>query len=182
MATYSEKDGYTVDDLLHFGYGHLDTARVLFDDDPAFLDSAGYLAHLGAEIVLKAWHLMWFGQFDNTHDLIRLFNALKIRDSTLDIGAEPEAFLTELDRFYLLRYPRRKDGPVEVGSDHLNQLDALLDALWKQFPKELIETYEKINRTKKGGRVLMQKKIDAEATRPNNIVKKIEPRAAASSR
>lgn len=181
MTTYSAKDNYTVEDLLHFGYGHLDTARALFDDDPAFLDSAGYLAHLGAELLLKAWHLAWFGQFDNTHDLIGLFNALKKKDSALDIGTENEEFLTALDKFYLLRYPRRKDGPVEVGSNHLNQLDALLDELWRQFPKELIETYEKIDRTKKGGRVLMRKKIDAEAN-PSNTVEKDGPKEAHPSR
>ena len=79
----------------------------------------------------------------------------------LDIGAENEAFLNELDKFYLLRYPRRKDGAVEVGSDQLTPLDALLHRLWKAMPKELVETYEKIDRTKKGGRVLMKKRIES---------------------
>lgn len=158
---YTEKDGYSIEDLLHFGYGHVDAARALFRSDPAFLDSAGYLAHLGVELVLKAWHLAWFGQFDNTHDLIELFAALKKKDGALDIGAENEAFLTKLDKFYLLRYPRRRAGAVEVGSDHREPLDALLDALLKAMPKELIEGYEKLDRTKKGGRVLMKKKIEA---------------------
>lgn len=157
---YTAKDGYTIADLLHFGYGHVDAARALFEDDPAFLDSAGYLAHLGVELVLKAWHLAWFGQFDNTHDLVELFGTLKKKDASLHIGAGNEVFLKELDKFYLLRYPRRKGGAVEVGSDQLEPLDALLDALWKAMPKELVETYEKIDRTKKGGRILMKKKIE----------------------
>ena len=156
---YTAKDGYTIEDLLHFGYGHVDAAHTLFEDDPAFLDSAGYLAHLGVELLLKAWHLLWFGQFDNTHDLVALFECLKKKDSKLSIGSDSEAFLKELDKFYLLRYPRRKDGAVEVGSDQLKQLDALLDGLWKAMPKELVETYEKIDRTRKGGRILMKKKI-----------------------
>ena len=159
---YTAKDGYTIEDLLHFGYGHVDAARALFSDDPAFLDSAGYLAHLGVEVALKAWHLAWFGEFENTHDLVELFDALKKKDKSLDIGSDNEAFLAQLDKFYLLRYPRKKGDAVEVGSDQLKHLDALLDALWAKMPKELIETYEKLDRTKKGGRVLMRKKIAEE--------------------
>jgi len=155
---FTSADGYTVEDLLHFGYGHFDAARALFQADAAFLDSAGYLAHLGVELVLKAWHLAWFGQFDNTHDLVELFDALKNKDGALDIGGENQRFLSELDKFYLLRYPRQKDGPVEVGSDQLEHLDALLEALWKVMPKQLVEIYEKIDPTMKGGRILMKKK------------------------
>ena len=154
---YTIQDGYTVEDLLHFGYGHVDAARALFEDAPAFLDSAGYLAHLGVELLLKAWHLAWFGKFDNTHDLVELFNELKEIDASLNIGADNEKFLSQLDEFYLLRYPRRKKGPVEIGSEHLEHLDVLLDALWGSMPTELVGIYEGIDRTKKGGRVLMKK-------------------------
>lgn len=156
---YTARDGYTVEDLLHFGYGHIDAGRALFDDDPAFLDSAGYLTHLGVELVLKAWHLAWFGHFDNTHDLISLFDALRQQDKSIDIGSDNLKYLAELDTFYLLRYPRRKDGPVEVGSDQKELLNAFLDALWEQMPKELLDAYEKIDHATKGGRVLMKKKI-----------------------
>lgn len=175
MATFSAKDGFTVEDLLHFGYGHVDAARTLFEGDPAFLDSAGYLAHLGTEVVLKTWHLLWFGQFDDTHDLVRLYDELKRKDNSLNIGAEHEAFLAELDKFYLLRYPRRKKGAVEVGSDQLTHFDALLNALWDKSPKELIDTYEKLDPTRKGGRVLMKKKVVAEPNPPNNTVERDGP-------
>jgi len=47
---------------------------------------------------------------------------------------------------------------VEVGSDQLEHLDALLEALWKVMPKQLVEIYEKIDPTMKGGRILMKKK------------------------
>lgn len=153
---YSVKNGYTIEDMLHFGYGHIDAARKLFGDDPAFLDSAGYLAHLGVELVLKAWHLSCFGHFDNTHNLIDLFVALKEKDRSLNIGTDNEMFLSELDEFYLLRYPRCKNGPIEVGTEQLKPFDALLDSLWAEMPKELVETYEKINLSKKGGRTLMK--------------------------
>lgn len=168
MTTYSAKDGFTVEDMLYFGYGHVDAARTLFEDEPALLDSAGYLAHLGTELILKAWHLQWFGQFDNTHDLVCLYTRIKETDNSLNIGAHNEAFLAELDRFYLLRYPRRKEGPVEIGSNQLAHFDTLHDALWERFPKELRDSYEKLDLTRKGGRVFMKKKIATEPSPPEN--------------
>jgi hypothetical protein len=60
----------------------------------------------------------------------------------------------------LLRYPRKKDGPVEVGSDMLAQFNELLDALWLVFPEEIVNIYQKIDPNQKGGRRLMRKKID----------------------
>lgn len=147
---------------MHFGFGHVDAARALFEGgDSAFIDSAGYLAHLGTEVVLKAWHLHCFGEFPTIHNLVEIYEQLKTRNNFLVIGVKNEEFLAELDRFYLLRYPRRNRGPVEVGSDQLPQFDALLDALWQSFPNELVEIYNKIDPTRKGGRRLMEKKVDA---------------------
>ena len=170
MTSFSAKDDFTVGDMLHFGYGHIDAARTLFEDDPAFLDSAGYLAHLGTELILKAWHLLWFGQFDDTHDLVRLYTHIKKNDNSLNIGADNEAFLSELDKFYLLRYPRRKKGPVEIGSNQLTHFDALHDALWEKFPIELKDSYETLNLARKGGRVFMKKKVATEPNPPENPV------------
>jgi len=161
MATFSTEDGYTIEDMMHYGFGHVDAARALFESDPAFLDSAGYLAHLGTEVVLKAWHLHCFGEFRDTHDLVEIYRQLKNRNNSLDIGVKNEEFLAELDRFYLIRYPRRNKGPVEVGSDQLPQLDAFLNALWQNFPNELVEIYNKLDHARKGGRLLMKKKVDA---------------------
>jgi hypothetical protein len=157
--TFSINNGFTVEDMLHFGYGHIDAARALFEDDTAFLDSAGYLAHLGTEIVLKSWHLHIFGQFKDMHKLLDLYNELKAHDNKINLGASNEAFLKELDNFYLLRYPSRNKGPVEVGGDTLIAFNNLLDSLWDLFPEEIIEIYEKLDPTKKGGRVLMARKI-----------------------
>ena len=161
MATFSEKDGYTVSDLLHFGFGHVDAARSLFQDDPAFFDSAGYLAHLGTELVLKAWHLLWFSEYADTHDLATLYKKIKEKNDAVSVSASSEEFLSELQNFYQLRYPCRAKGPVEVGSDHLEKFNNFLDDLWAKLPSEMVEVYEKLDRTRKGGRVLMRKKIDA---------------------
>jgi HEPN domain-containing protein len=158
MKTYTKNDGFTVEDMLHFGYGHIDAACALFNDDSAFLDSAGYLAHLGTEVLLKAWHLHLFGQFKNTHNLTTLYDELKAHDSKIDIGAKNVAFLRELDEFYSLRYPPRREGPIEVGSDMLAQFNELLASFWQLFPDEIVEIYNRISPTKKGGRILMEKK------------------------
>ncbi len=159
---YTLQDGYTVEDMMHFGFGHIDAAITLFKDDAAFLDSAGYLAHLGVEIVLKAWWLHQFKYFEDIHKLSELkdkLSELQNGNNVLTIDTKHEKFLTELDKFYMLRYPRRQEGPIEVGSDHLPQLEELIAALWQVFPQDLIDIYNSIDQTKKGGRVLMSKKI-----------------------
>jgi hypothetical protein len=159
VKTFSVNDGFTIDDMLHFGYGHIDAARALFESDTAFFDSAGYLAHLGTEVVLKSWHLYIFGFFKDEHKLQKLYGDLKAHDNKIDLGNENDKFLKELDEFYSLRYPRKKQGPIEIGLDTLNTFDKLLDSLWKLFPDELIDICNKIDPTKKGGRVLMAKEI-----------------------
>lgn len=92
--------------------------------------------------------------------MVEVYRQLKTRNSALNIGTRNEEFLAELDKFYLLRYPRRTLGPVEVGSDQLPQFDALLDAIWKSFPTELVEIYKRLDASRKAGRVLMEKKVD----------------------
>jgi len=156
MKTFTKEDGFTVEDMLHFGYGHVDAAFALFKDDAAFFDSAAYLGHLGTEVVLKAWHLHAFGQFKNIHKLATLYDELKSHDNKIDLGTKNETLLKELDGFYSLRYPRKKGGPIEVGSDMVKQFEELLDSLWQLFPNEMIEIYNRLNHTKKGGRVLME--------------------------
>ena len=93
---FSIEDGYTVEDMLHFGYGHVDASRKLFMDDPEYLDSAGYLLHLGVEVVFKSWHLFLFEKFDSTHDLMGLYKKLKDTDQSIDIGEDNEKFLADI--------------------------------------------------------------------------------------
>lgn len=158
MKIFTKENGFTVEDMLHFGYGHVDTAFALFKDDAVFFDSAGYLGHLGTEVVLKAWHLHVFSQFKNVHKLVILYDELKSHDNKINLGTKNETFLKELDGFYSLRYPRKKEGPIEVGSDMVKQFEELLDSLWQLLPDEMIEIYNRLDPTKKGGRILMEKK------------------------
>lgn len=71
---FTEKQGYSPRDLFHFGIDHLESGRILYTQGPASsFDSAGYLAHLGIELLLKAWHLHQFKRFENEHSLVKLY-------------------------------------------------------------------------------------------------------------
>jgi hypothetical protein len=40
--------------------------------------------------------------------------------------------MLELDTFYLLRYPRRNEAAIEIGSSHLQPLEALVNCSYKE--------------------------------------------------
>jgi hypothetical protein len=50
---FSRSDGYTEQDLLQSATDHLASARRLFEGGPRCFDSAGYLSHLGIELILN---------------------------------------------------------------------------------------------------------------------------------
>jgi hypothetical protein len=156
---FTETDGYSVRDLLHFGVDHLESARILFGRGASCLDSAGYLSHLGLELLLKAWHLHQFKSFENKHDLIGLYEPLKPYLDGKPFSTEQEVLLRTLDSYYELRYPRQHD-PIETGNDDWLPIEQLLDTLWDQMPAALSSVLFEIVPTKKGGRVLMEKKVD----------------------
>ena len=157
MLTFSEKNGFTVVDLLQFGFSHADAACFLFNEDLAFIDSAGYLAHLGVELILKAWHLQLFGKYEPTHDIVELHKKIQQEEAVACISSDSEEFLVKLQTFYELRYPRRGKGPVEVGTEDLKTFQIFLNELWNQLPDEMIKIYNQIDSIKKGGRILMKK-------------------------
>jgi HEPN domain-containing protein len=157
---FTEADGYSVRDILHFGVDHLESARILFGQGANCLDSAGYLSHLGLELLLKAWHLHQFKSFENKHDLVGLYGCLKPYLDGTPFSTEQEDFLRQLDSYYELRYPRQHD-PIETGTDDWVLIDKLLDTLWAQMPEELLSVLSEIvGLSEKGGRVLMKKKVD----------------------
>jgi HEPN domain-containing protein len=166
MSVFSTKDGYRVDDMLQFGLAHVSAACVLFNKSASYYDSAGYLAQLGVELILKAWHLHSFGEFHDKHNLIALYDELIAKDASIKIGAKHVRFLKELDTFYLLRYPRRNEGAIEIGSDHLQPVEALVEAVLAMYAETAKQIIKRIDPTKKGGRVLMKRKISASPARP----------------
>lgn len=159
VKRFTEADGYSVRDILHFGVDHLESARILFGQGANCLDSAGYLSHLGLELLLKAWHLHQFKSFENKHDLVGLYGCLKPCLDGKPFSVEQNGLLQKLDSYYELRYPRQH-APIETGTDDWLPIEELLDTLWDQMPKELSSVLFEIVPTKKGGRVLMKKKFD----------------------
>ncbi len=73
---FTKKDGYNEKELLQYAIDHLKSARVLFEKHYDLYDSAGYLSHLGIEMILKAMLLNRKGEFPGVHKLKFLFESL----------------------------------------------------------------------------------------------------------
>jgi hypothetical protein len=155
---YSLNDGYTVEGLLQSGFDHLDAAYELFDSSYRFLDSAGYLAHLGIEIILKGYILHMFGEFDKEHSLAKLCAKICEKDHIFLSDSSSKEFIPKFDLFFELRYPHpeRSDGRVEVGGDMVPDIKSLENSIWNALPEQLCACYEKIDHTKKNGGRLMR--------------------------
>jgi len=67
-------DEYQVVDLLQAAIDHLASAKALFERGPRCYDSAGYLAHLGFELIFKAVLLQTACRFPDTHSFSTLFS------------------------------------------------------------------------------------------------------------
>ena len=158
---FKKEDGYTEKDLLHFGYDHIDTALALLKNAHyACYDSAGYLLQLGFELILKAWHLHEISYFKDVHDLNKLITELKDEGCSIDFDGNEQKTIDTISEFYNLRYPRRVEGTVEIGSEQAIEFENLLDSLWQKLPSELISAYNEIDRNRKDGRILMRKAIE----------------------
>lgn len=159
MKMYTTNDGYRAPDLLQAGFDHLDAAYELFELNPRFLDSAGYLAHLGLELVLKAYLLHLKGAFKDTHSLQSLVKDIRELNPKFILQSPTEPFLRELDTFYGLRYPQPEVAKrAEVGSDMVPDIKALEHAVWADLPEELRAVYGAVDHTRKSGRILMRKR------------------------
>lgn len=155
---FKKEDGYKEEDLLHFGFDHIDTGiELLKNGHHGSFDSAGYLIQLGLELVLKSCHLHILGFFKDEHNLNTLINGLKENGCVFTFETKEKELINTVNDFYLLRYPRRVEGSIEIGSDQVDEIDSLLETIWNQLPDELIKLYEEIDRTKKDGRQLMEK-------------------------
>jgi len=160
---FKRTDGFEPEDFIHSGIDHVNAAESLFKASPSFFDSAGYLVHMGFELILKAWHLEAFGEFCGIHSLQDLAQQLQKKGQKkgqkLNLLKEETEALEIADKYGELRYPNPKKG-VEVGSDDWNKLDALLNRIWEQTPTAFDGYFQSIDPTRKGGRVLMERKIE----------------------
>lgn len=159
---YHRHQGYKEEDLLQSGLDHLRSAKILFDKNPLCYDSAGYLCHLGIELILKACLLHHQDSFPGIHKLIGLYKQLKT--VKIKLNPEQENNLNKLDDFYHLRYTSPTN-PVSIGDEHWLSVASVFEAIIKLLPdslKDLIKEHAKKSMPlEKGGRILM--------TKPKNI-------------
>jgi len=158
IKIYYRYEGYTEEELLKSGLDHLRSAKILFDKNPLCYDSAGYLCHLGIELVLKACVLNHQDSFSGIHKLMDLYEILKA--AGIKMKPKQENDLKRLDQFYHLRYTSPKK-PVSIGDEDWHSVWSVFKAIKNYLPsslKSFINDYAKKSiPLKKGGRILMVK-------------------------
>ena len=157
--TFTAADGLIPGDLIHCGLDHLTAARLLFGSEPGHFDAAGYLAHIGVELLLKGWLLETTHQFRDTHQLSNLYVQLVSEAGAPPLDTNQSALLAVLDQYAALRYPNRKQ-PTGIGNENWPEIEALIGHLLRSMPKSIEEAIAQIDPVKKAGRVLMKKPID----------------------
>jgi hypothetical protein len=168
---FTKEQGYRPIDLLHAASDHLFAANVLFSisgffravgvldvdvEAPRCLDSAGYLSHLGIELLLKAFLLNVIGNFRDDHSLTNLLRALEANGVKFTLNEEQVATVKQLDQFYHLRYPQTV-GSLSVGDLDWPAIHSLFSALGDRLPEKLQRDLINLDRTRKFGRVLMRR-------------------------
>lgn len=156
---FTVDDGLAPIDLLRNAFDHFGAAAKLFASSPSFFDSAGYLAHIAFELVLKAWLLQVAGQFVDSHSLRKLYDELVESHGAPALSPEQVDVLTLLDKYTQLRYPNRND-PTEVGTEDLPAIEVLMQFIYERLPDKLLLELDRIDVFRKGGRALMKKKIE----------------------
>jgi len=149
-------------DLVHCGVDHIFAAKELFLKSPSYYDSAGYLAHIGVELLLKALLLETSDSYEGTHNLSRLYDTLVSEDHVEELDPPMLGTLKLLNDYEELRYPNI-NAPTEVGGDDWSGIEALAETIWNSMPRSIAWELEKLNdpsehtHVKKSGRVLMRK-------------------------
>lgn len=150
---YSYEDGYSYIDLYQYGIDNLNSADVLFKYGPEYFDSAGYLCHLGFELILKSLCLYSNRYFEGEHDLK---NIVKLVDKIITFDKQKKRVLNVINTYKELRYPNRNN-PTEVGIDDLPSIHMLKAYIIDNIPTNMKKELEKLSVLNKGNRVLMYK-------------------------
>lgn len=136
VKKFLKEDGWSTTDLLQAARFHLASAEVLFEESLFYYFSAGYLGHLGIELILKAFLLHFTGHFPNEHDLQKLMNQIQSVKKDLRLDADHSKILAHINQFKSMRYPEPKD-PIEIGYDDWMAIQHLVTALISIMPPEL---------------------------------------------
>ena len=159
---FSREDGFEELDLLQYGLDHLSAASVVLQEFPMGLDSAGYLCHLGFELILKAELLSESGRFPDDHNLENLARRVEEAGFQIELSESQQSLLNKLDQFYTLRYPNRS-APVSIATTDFQSLLELQDHLLDHLPTQCraaignMPNADSEGRLKKGGRYIMFK-------------------------
>jgi len=155
MEKCTRDQGFTEISLLQYGLDCLEAAEDLFfGKKSGSIDPAGYLAQLGIELLLKAWHLHLFDEFEKEHGINKLYSDLTAKNNKLSLDDIHQKYLKRLSKFYDLRYPNINK-PIRVGHDDWEKIQNLLYAIGDKMPESLHNEIKKIDPTEKGGRVLL---------------------------
>ena len=162
MRTFRRTEGYREEELIRAAIDHLEAAQRLFSTNPSWFDSAGYLSHLGLELLLKACLLAVNDEFPNEHSLERLVRQLADAGFYVDLARGRIELIQRLDKLYHLRYPRPLD-PVEIGNEDWDVVEQTSFAIVDRMPDSLKNLFEGIRRPEKGGRVLMRRRVESKS-------------------
>ncbi len=161
VRTLTLGDGLIPVDLLHSGICHIEASKLIFKANPYFYDSAGYLAHMSAELLLKAWLLQEAQKFKAIHNLSELYQELVDAHGAMPLSAEHERVLGLLDVYEQLRYPNR-DKPTEVGDGDWPAIEAFIHYLYSCLPSSLHDALDQVKPFEKDGRELMRRRIETQ--------------------
>lgn len=162
MKQCDRADGFSENALLHSAADHFHAAETLFKHCPRCFDSAGYLAHLGLELLLKTCILHKTDRFPKEHDLWRLIKRLRGLGLKVELELTDEMTIDKLNSYFELRYPNPKE-PKEIGDEDWPPIKRLVESLCHQIPEPLqteirkLQIMFKSQRITKGGRVLVKK-------------------------
>ena len=154
---FSTADGLVPADFAHCALDHVTAAHALFETNPSHYDSAGYLAHIGVELLLKSWLLQAAGQFAGIHNLQLLYKELVANHGAPALDQAQLEVLATLDQYEQLRYPNPKQ-PTEVGDEDWPRIEALVGFICRAMPQQVPEALEQVVPGHKAGRVLMRKR------------------------
>lgn len=159
IKLFTAADGYEVKDLIQSGIDHLYAAEVLRQTAFSCFDSAGYLAHLGLEVLLKSLLLYARRSFPAEHSLLMLFDQLVVSIPQLAHSLEPY-LLSTFEQFNELRYPR-PSAPIRIGTEDFLRLESAVPKFLLMTPRGWLAEFFAIEGRLKGGRILMVRKISA---------------------
>ena len=157
MRVFRISDGFKPSDLLKSAIDHLRSANLLFDRNPICFDSAGYLSHLGLELILKSILLSKTEEFPAIHDLKKLYEMAN--KSGYKLEKDDEGILDKINQFYYLRYASPKE-PVEIGDEDWQLVENAANSLLLYFPEETLKELYSTDYYEKGGRILMKKEME----------------------